>query len=55
MRFVQYKNCDSQGLGIQLNDSGRIVSLSSADQNIPTDMVSFLHSDYSTEKVEKLV
>lgn len=53
MRFVQYENSGCRGLGIQLNDGGDVVSLSGADPTIPVDMVSFLHSEYSIEKIEK--
>lgn len=54
MRFVQYKDGSGRrGLGVQLNNSDQIVSLSDVDQTIPNDMVSFLHSEYSIEKVEK--
>lgn len=53
MRFVQYENNGCRGLGIQLKDRGDVVSLSGADPTIPIDMVSFLYSRYSIEKVEK--
>lgn len=53
MRFVQYKDGTGRGLGIQVDDGKRIISLSGADQSIPVDMVSFLQSEYSIEKVEK--
>lgn len=55
MRFVQYKYNNELGLGIQLNNGEQIVSLSDADQTMPVDMVSFLHNQYSIEKVEKQV
>jgi len=55
MRFVQYRDGCNRGLGIQLNDGESLVSLSSADPTIPNDMVSFLHSEYSIERIEKLV
>lgn len=55
MRFVQYKDGSERGLGIQLNDSKSIVSLSGVDSTIPVDMVSFLHSEYSVERIEKFV
>lgn len=53
MRFVQYKEGKVRGLGVQVDDGKCIVSLSGADQNIPIDMVSFLQSEYSIERVEK--
>lgn len=54
MKFVQYKDAGGRrGLGVQMNDSDQIVSLSAVDQTIPEDMVSFLHSKYSIEKVKK--
>ncbi|KAL4104951.1 hypothetical protein QTP88_020227 [Uroleucon formosanum] len=55
MRFVQYRDGSERGLGIQLNDSKSIVSLSGVDSTIPVDMVSFLHSEYSVERIEKIV
>lgn len=53
MRFVQYKYREELGLGIQLNNSELIVSLSGVDKTIPVDMVSFLHNQYSIQKIEK--
>lgn len=53
MRFVQYQDGGDQGLGVQLNDGGPIVSLNRADQCIPVDMVSFLNSEYSIEKIKQ--
>jgi hypothetical protein len=53
MRFVQYKDDKGRGLGIQADDGKCIVSLSGADRNIPIDMVSFLQSEYSIERLEK--
>jgi len=55
MRFVQYRDGHDRGLGIQLNDGESLVSLNGADPTIPVDMVSFLHSEYSVERIEKLV
>lgn len=56
MKFVQYKDVDGRrGLGIQLSNSGQIVSLNDADPTIPADMVSFLHCQYPIEKIEKYV
>lgn len=55
MRFVQYRDGCNRGLGIQLNGGESLVSLSGADPTIPVDMVSFLHSEYSMERIEKLV
>ena len=55
MRFVQYRDGCDRGLGIQLNDDESIVSLSGADPTISVDMVSFLHSEYSIERIEKFV
>lgn len=55
MKFVQYKEGCDRGLGILLNDGKSIVSLNGADPTIPIDMVSFLHSEYSIERIEKFV
>jgi len=55
MRFVQYKDGCDRGLGVQLNGGESIVSLSGADTTIPIDMVSFLHCEYSIERIEKFV
>jgi len=55
MRFVQYRDGCDRGLGIQLNGGESIVSLSGADPTIPIDMVSFLHSEYSLERIQKYV
>ncbi|KAE9525555.1 hypothetical protein AGLY_014082 [Aphis glycines] len=55
MRFVQYRDGCDRGLGIQLNCGKSIVSLNGADPTIPVDMVSFLHSDYSIDRIEKIV
>jgi len=55
MRFVQYRDGYDRGLGIQLNCGKSIVSLNGADPTIPVDMVSFLHSEYSIDRIEKFV
>lgn len=55
MRFVQYRDGCDRGLGIQLNCGKSIVSLNGADPTIPVDMVSFLHSEYSIDRIEKFV
>jgi len=55
MRFVQYRDGCDRGLGIQLNCGKSIVSLNGTDPTIPVDMVSFLHSEYSIDRIEKFV
>ncbi|XP_050439420.1 fumarylacetoacetate hydrolase domain-containing protein 2 [Adelges cooleyi] len=55
MRFIQFKIGGDRGLGVQLQIDGPVVSLSGADPSIPTDMVSFLNSDYSIGNIQKLV
>lgn len=55
MRFVQYRDGCDRGLGIQLNCGKSIVSLNGADPTIPVDMVSFLHSEYSIDRIKKFV
>lgn len=51
MRFVQYKDSNGRGLGIQCDE--QVISLSSADKTIPVDMVSYLSGEHSVEQVEK--
>lgn len=53
MRFVQFKHEGSPGLGVQLNNGEQIISLSAADKTIPSNLVSFLNTQYSLGKVEK--
>jgi len=51
IRFVQYKDDNGRGLGVQFGE--QVISLSGIDKTIPVDMVSFLHCDHSIEEVEK--
>lgn len=53
LRFVQYKHEGCPGLGVQVNGGEEIISLSDADKTIPTNMVSFLNTNYSLGKIEK--
>jgi len=53
MRFVQYKDGNDRGLGIQCDE--QVISLSGVDKTIPIDMVSFLQGNHSIEQVKNIV